>query len=215
MTMLRLIHDFASSLFLSKSYVSTVLKSLFIFDFFLNYKLHTMRILTSCPKLKVIDMVAIRCVECGQEIRIDPWSTPYDGELSCPNCGTKMQVFATVREGTFVRRKYPSFNELKVVWERLSEIEKKSIYEASVSLGVGAYTASEMMSLRCLESILRRIYGTNEIRKLIERMERDDRLADLKGILTYFKDVRDRVAHPEKISSKLEAESTFQMTTSN
>ena len=164
-----------------------------------------MRILTSCPKLKVIDMVAIRCVECGQEIRIDPWSTPYDGELSCPNCGTKMQVFATVREGTFVRRKYPSFNELKVVWERLSEIEKKSIYEASVSLGVGAYTA--------IESILRRIYGTNEmLGKLIERMERDNRLADLKGILTYFKDVRNRVAHPEKISSKLEAESTFQMT---
>jgi len=158
-------------------------------------------------------MVAIRCVECGQEIRIDPWSTPYDGELSCPNCGTKMQVFATVREGTFVRRKYPSFNELKVVWERLSEIEKKSIYEASISLGVGAYTASEMMSLRCLESILRRIYGTNEmLGKLIERMERDNRLADLKGILTYFKNVRNRVAHPEKISSKLEAESTFQMT---
>ena len=152
---------------------------------------------------------------CGMwtRIRIDPWSTPYDGELSCPNCGTKMQVFATVREGTFVRRKYPSFNELKVVWERLSEIEKKSIYEASISLGVGAYTASEMMSLRCLESILRRIYGTNEmLGKLIERMERDNRLADLKGILTYFKDVRNRVAHPEKISSKLEAESTFQMT---
>jgi len=43
-------------------------------------------------------------------------------------------------------------------------------------------------------------------------MENDNRLSGLKGILTYFKDVRNRVAHPEKISSKLEAESTFQMT---
>jgi hypothetical protein len=47
-----------------------------------------------------------------------------------------------------------------------------------------------MMSLRCLESILRRVYGTNEmLGKLIERMENDERLSDLKGILSYFKDV--------------------------
>ena len=88
---------------------------------------------------------------------------------------------------------------LNEIWEMLSDVEKTSIYEASLSLGVGAYTASEIMSLRCLESILRRIYGTSEmLGKLIERMKNDNRLSDLKGILSYFKDVRNRVAHPEK-----------------
>ncbi len=125
-----------------------------------------------------------------------------------------MQVYVgAVGQGSIVKRKYPSFEELNEIWEMLSDVERTSIYEASLSLGVGAYTASEMMSLRCLESILRKIYGTNEmLGKLIECMENDNKLSDLKGILTYFKDVRNRVAYPEKISSKLEAESTFQMT---
>lgn len=159
-------------------------------------------------------MPEIRCVECGKGILIDAFSTPYDAELSCSECGTKMQVYIGVGgQGSIVKRKYPSFEELREIWEMLSDVEKKSIYEASLSLGVGANTASEMMSLRCLESILRRIYRTSEmLGKLIERMENDNRLSDLKGILSYFKDVRNRVAHPEKISSKLEAESTFQMT---
>jgi len=158
------------------------------------------------------NMPEIRCVDCGRRIYIDAMSTPYEGEVSCPKCGAKMQVYVS-QNGSKVERKYPSFNELGEIWEILSDVEKKSISEASLSLGIGAYTASEMMSLRCLEGTLRRIYRTNEtLGGLIERMERDDRLADLKGILTYFKDVRNRVAHPEKISSKLEAESTFQMT---
>ena len=141
-------------------------------------------------------------------------STPYNAELSCPECKAKMQVYVgSIGQESIVKRKYPSFEELNEIWEMLSDVEKKSIYEASLSLGVGAYTASEMMSLRCLEGILRRIYGTSEmLGRLIERMENDNRLSDLKGILTYFKDVRNRVAHPEKISSELEAESTFQMT---
>ena len=97
-------------------------------------------------------------------------STPYDAELSCPECGAKMQVYVgAVGQGSIVKRKYPSFEELNEIWKMLSDVERTSIYEASLSLGVGAYTASEMMSLRCLESILRRIYGTNEmLGKLIE-----------------------------------------------
>lgn len=43
-------------------------------------------------------------------------------------------------------------------------------------------------------------------------MEKDNRLSELKGILLYFKDVRNKVAHPEKVSSKSDAESTFQIT---
>jgi len=71
------------------------------------------------------DMPRIRCVECGQQIEIDLWSTPYDGELSCPNCGIVMQVHVTTGAGTTVQRKYPSFDELKGIWEKLSDIEKK------------------------------------------------------------------------------------------
>ncbi|GCC11017.1 hypothetical protein IPdc08_01062 [archaeon] len=157
-------------------------------------------------------MPEIRCVNCGMRIYIDAMDTLYEGEVGYPNCGTKVQVYVS-QTGSRVERKYPSYTELKEIWEILSEVEKKSISEASFSLGAGAYTASEMMSLRCLESILRRIYGTNEmLGKLIERMEKDNKLSDLKGILSYFKDVRNRVAHPDKISSKLEAESTVQMT---
>ena len=106
-------------------------------------------------------MPKVRCVECGREIYIDTFSIPYNAELSCPECGTKMQVYiGTVGQGSIVKRKYPSFEELNEIWEMLADVEKTSIYEASLSLGVGAYTASEMMSLRCLESILRRVYGT-------------------------------------------------------
>jgi phage FluMu protein Com len=159
-------------------------------------------------------MPNIRCVKCGQEILIDTFSTPYEAEVACPNCETAMQVYVgSLGQGAMVKRKYPSFEELKEIWGRLSEIEKTSILEASLSLGSGAYTASELMSLRTLEGILRRIYEVNEtLGKLIEKMEKDDRLSDLKGILSYFKDVRNRVAHPEKLSSELDAASTFQMT---
>jgi len=115
--------------------------------------------------------------------------------------------------GTEVKRKYPPLDELKEIWERLSSIEKASFGESSLSLGSRAYTASEVMSLRTLEGILRRVYNVEEtLGKLIERMEKDDRLSDLKGVVSYFKDVRNRIAHPEKLSSKLDAESTFQMT---
>ena len=43
-------------------------------------------------------------------------------------------------------------------------------------------------------------------------MEKDEDLMDLKGILQYLKDRRNRVAHPDVLSTKLDAESTFQMT---
>jgi len=159
-------------------------------------------------------MPNIRCVKCGEEIIIDAYSCPYEGEVACPKCLTPLQVYmGLLGKGTIVKRKYPSFEELEEISETLSKIEKNSIQEASLSLGSGAYTGSELMALRTLESILRRTYEVDDtLGKLIERMESDNRLSDLKGILSYFKDVRNRIAHPEKLSSKLEAESTFQMT---
>ena len=69
------------------------------------------------------------------------------------------------------------------------------------------------MSLRVLESILRRIYNVDEpLGRLIERAEQDPRLRSFAFILDYFRETRNRVAHPEKISSRLDAESTFSMT---
>lgn len=70
----------------------------------------------------------------------------------------------------------------------------KSISEASPSLGVGAYTASEMMSLRCLESILR-YTGQTKLGKLNIRNY-------LTSKISYFKDVKNRAAHLEKIFSE-------------
>ena len=158
-------------------------------------------------------MPNIRCVECGNEIYIDAFGTPYKAELACPYCHTKMEVYVTTSQGTQVKRKYPKYDELERIWDNLTIVERNSIKEASLSLGSGAYTASELMSLRTIESVLRRIYRVDEtFGQLILRMENDDRLKDLKGILDYFKDVRNRVAHPDKTSSKLDAESTFQMT---
>ena len=157
-------------------------------------------------------MPKIRCVDCGEEIFIDPYGTPYKGELACPRCGEKMSVCVS-QQGSEVKRKYPSLEDIKEVWGELNPIEKRSLQESSLSLGVRAYTASELMALRALESLLRRIYNVNEtLGSLIKRMEKDARLTELSGIFSYFKDVRNRVAHPEKTSSKLGAESTFQMT---
>jgi len=57
-----------------------------------------------------------------------------------------------------------------------------------------------MMSLRCLESISRRVYGSNEmLGKLNIRRGRRDYLTSK---ISYFKDVRNRAAHLEKISSE-------------
>ncbi len=156
-------------------------------------------------------MPTIRCVECGKEIYIDAFSTPYIGEVACIGCLTKLQVSVSMN-GTTVARKNPSFEDLKPVWDDLVEIEQQSLREASLCIGAGAFTASEAMSLRTLEAPLRIVYQVNEMfGHLLARMEKDTRLKDLHGVFQYFKDARNRVSHPEKLSSRLDAESTFQM----
>lgn len=156
-------------------------------------------------------MPSIRCVECGTGIHIDPFATPYLGEVACAGCLTKLQVSVTMN-GTTVARKNPGFEDLKPVWDDLAEIEQRSLHEASLCIGAGAYTASEAMSLRTLEALLRRVYQVSEtFGQLLARMEQDTRLREYHGVFHYFKDARNRVSHPEKLSSRLDAESTFQM----
>jgi hypothetical protein len=143
---------------------------------------------------------------------IDAFSTPYLGEIACSGCLTKLQVSVSLNTGTTVARKNPSLDDLKLVWDDLAEIEQHSLREASLCIGAGAYTASEAMSLRTLEALLRRVYQVNEMfGQLLTRMEQDVRLKEFHGVFHYFKDTRNRVSHPEKLSSRLDAESTFQM----
>ncbi len=158
-------------------------------------------------------MPYINCVDCGNQIMIDPFTMPFMGEVACPKCRVKLQVsVGAVGTGTNVSRKNPGLDDLSRVWDNLAEVEQQSLREASLCIGAGAYTASESMSLRTLEALLRRVYHVDEMfGSLLTRMEKDERIKNLHGVFQYFKDVRNRVAHPEKLSSRLDAESTFQM----
>ncbi|HEY9405480.1 MAG TPA: hypothetical protein VIQ24_22710, partial [Pyrinomonadaceae bacterium] len=141
-------------------------------------------------------MPKIYCLECAKEIYIDAFSTPYLGEFACPGCLTKLQVSVTMNNGSTVARKNPSLDDLKPVWDDLAEIEQHSLREASLCIGAGAYTASEAMSLRTLEALLRRVYQVNEMfGQLLARMEQDIRLKEFHGVFHYFKDTRNRVSH--------------------
>jgi len=172
-------------------------------------------------------MPEIRCVECGRRIFIYTFATPYEGELSCPECKTKMRVYVTTGKGSRVERVLPSLDELYQIVEQrsisaerttqrlvlLDEIIIQSLNEAAICLGYGAYTACEIMSLRALERLLRNVYNVEaNLGQLIDMARQDQRLRNLVGTLDYFRQVRNKVAHPDKISSKLDAESTFLMT---
>lgn len=157
-------------------------------------------------------MPTINCVACPGKIDIDPFSMPFRGDVACPRCKVVMNVDLDLHLGTSVRRKRPSLDELAPVWDRLSALERSSLEEASLAAGAEAYTASELVGLRTLEAILRRVYGTDEmLGALIKRLSKDPNLSDLAGVLDYFRGVRNRVAHPERVSTKLDAESTLMM----
>ena len=158
-------------------------------------------------------MPEVRCVGCGVGIDIDPDSLPYIGELTCHDCGVGMNVKISEKDGALVERRMPSLKDINSIRRKLSVNEFLSLYEACLSLGANAYTASEIMSLRTLEALLRRVYQTNEtFGKLLQRLQNDKDLSELEGILAYFKKERDKVAHPDKLSGKLDAESTLSMT---
>ena len=162
-------------------------------------------------------MPYIICIYCGSSIDIDDDVIPYMAQLACPECMCTMRVNinpkgeeTTLNPAILV---YDDLSKKRKIWSKLSKMEKKSIKEASYAFGIEAFTASELMSLRTIESVLRRIYKVDEtFGKLIRRMEKDERLSDLQGIVSYFKDERNKVAHPDRLSSELEAKSTFEMT---
>ena len=155
--------------------------------------------------------MSFSCISCGKELKL--LSQPYEGEFACIHCKEKMYIKAALLQGIEIQRVFPTLEELNIVWAKLNPIEQSTLRESTKSFGVGAYTASEFMSARSLEGILRRVYNKKEmLGKLIERMENDSDLKGLGGIFSYFKDVRNRIAHPEEVSTKLDAESTFSTT---
>ncbi|MBI4181228.1 MAG: hypothetical protein HY528_04785 [Chloroflexi bacterium] len=167
-------------------------------------------------------MPNIRCVFCGQEILIDSLACPYSGEVACPNCHIEMQVYVTFnsQEATKVQRKYPFYPQadLKEEWQYLTKVETNSFNEAAWDVGNKTYTSAEFMAMRALESVCRRLYEKTTGKeasqgwgKVIDELADTGLFKPYVGIMGYFKDVRNRLAHPDGISSEHEAKSSYMM----
>ena len=102
----------------------------------------------------------------------------------------------------------------------LKPIEKIDLFEACGCILIGSATAAEHISLRATESLLRRWYeyktgkklgrrtwGTvlNRLTKEYPENKRPKEIA----LLGYLKQRRDEVAHPDRVSSLIEAEATL------
>ena len=103
----------------------------------------------------------------------------------------------------------------------LEEIEVRDLTEGTSCILVGSATAAEHITLRAAESILRRWYyyktGTKleykawgrVLDKLSEEYPDEAKRPKEIAVLGYLKLRRDEVAHPERISTLTEAESTL------
>jgi len=164
-------------------------------------------------------MPTIRCSKCGKQIFIDTYACPYEGELACEHCGNLMEVYITSSSGSRVKTKYPlPYDDLRGVWHLLNEVERDCLEEAALALGDKAYTGAEFMSLRNLESLCRRCYlkvkgeeFTGAWGQILDVLATDKDFEPYADVLNYFRRVRNRVGHPDKISSKLDAESSYKM----
>jgi len=163
-------------------------------------------------------MPNIRCTKCGNAIYIDDTALPYKGEVACDNCKNVMKVDLSTSHNVVETNHPDPYDDFSNYWWEISELERHSITEAALSLGSGAYTASEFMSLRTLESVCRRYY--KQVKKedfkgswasIIDEMADDPLFKSEAGALNYFREVRNRIGHPEGTSSKLDAESSYKM----
>ena len=113
-----------------------------------------------------------------------------------------------------------SFFQLKI-WRKFSKIIKDDFEESAKCLLTQSWTASGLMSMRALESGVRKYYTditnisgddktygqmTGELRK---NPNADSRLI---GYLDYLKDIRNDLAHPNIRINQFEAEQAFQHT---
>jgi len=108
-------------------------------------------------------------------------------------------------------------SDKEIKW--LSKLEKRCMSEMITSLIVGIPTAAEFLGVRVCESILRRWYKWKTGRD-VERKGWGQVLDELSqeygreypeqlDLLKYIKETRNRLAHPEKVSSQQDAETMF------
>jgi hypothetical protein len=160
-------------------------------------------------------MPRIVCWRCGyQDIYIDAFARPFNGEIACQKCQASIKVEDDYPKGGITAtRAFPSLEELTSVWGSLTPLEQSRLIEASHCLGVEANTMCESACFDSLCSMLRRIYGDKrELGYYIDKMKQDPDLSELAGAVSYFSPIRNKVDHPDKISNALDAESTFTMT---
>lgn len=158
-------------------------------------------------------MPIFRCVECSSSIQIDPNAMPYAGEFTCSGCRTSMDLRLDYNLGTSAQRSSPRLDGIKGVRERLEPIEVESLREAAAAFSVRAYTASELMALRAVEHVMRRVLDQPKktFGALLLVLQGDPRFKGLHGVLDYFRAIRNGAAHPDKTPSREEAETTLGM----
>lgn len=98
------------------------------------------------------------------------------------------------------------------------EAELRDLTEACTSLISGAYTSAEFMALRAIEGLLRKWYesemgesaknrGWNEVFSALDDSEETDELQGM-NLLDILRNRRNEVAHPDRHSTKRDAETT-------
>ena len=122
-------------------------------------------------------MPNIICTKCGQTIYVDPYATPYEGELACPHCKNvmKVSIASSLPGGATIETKYPNPRDEvgEEIWPLLNKVERNSLIEAAIA-------------------------EEREFKPYSQAIE-------------YFRGVRNKLGHPEKVSSKLDAESSYKM----
>ena len=105
-------------------------------------------------------------------------------------------------------------------WDALTELEKQGLNEAATSLLGNNFIASEFMSLRTVESILRRWYekktgtviGKVTWGRVLDKLEKEfpesKRPTEISALF-HFRRRRNAIAHPDVISSETDANVTF------
>jgi hypothetical protein len=155
----------------------------------------------------------VSCPECNLPVKVYCPSFPFEGITTCRNCGTKFYLKTNGVGSPRMELMFPSIKELESIWGLLTSLEQSRLEEASKCFGVKAYTMCESACFDALVSILRRIYGgREELGHYIPKMERDPDLREEAGFISSFKTIRDKVDHPVRVSTQLDAKSTFETT---
>lgn len=102
-------------------------------------------------------------------------------------------------------------------WNQLNNIEQNCLEEAAICLRWKAFTAAEFMSLKALESLCSRYYkkitrtdykGKNWF-DILDVLRSDPEIKPCWYLLDFLRDGRNEVSRPDRTSTELEAESSY------